>query len=159
MQVLCAIAIGALLGHVYPGLDEDMKPLGDGFIKLIKMLIAPVIFCAAVHGIAGVEDIKKVGRVGVKALVYFEAPTAAALVIGLVVVNLCKPGVGMNVDARSVEARTAKAAEQGMVDCLLHIIPNAVVGAFAEGGILQVLLFAALFAFGLHRLGARESRC
>jgi aerobic C4-dicarboxylate transport protein len=160
VQVLCAIAVGALLGYFYPKLGESMKPLGDGFIKLIKMLIAPIIFCTVVHGIASMEDMKKVGRVGVKALVYFEVLTTVALVIGLVVVNLWKPGVGMNVDAsaldaRSVEAYTAKAAEQGVVDYLLHVIPNTVVGAFAEGEILQVLLFAVLFAFGLHHLGAR----
>jgi len=160
-QVLVAIVIGILLGYFYPALGEQMKPLGDGFIKLIKMLIAPIIFCTVVHGIASMEDMKKVGRVGVKALIYFEVLTTIALVVGLVVVNLWQPGVGMNVDpatldTKAVETYTSKAAEQGGVaDYLLHVIPNTVVGAFAEGEILQVLLFAVLFAFGLHFLGER----
>ena len=99
VQVLTAIVIGVLLGHFYPQLGEAMKPLGDGFIKLIKMLIAPIIFCTVVHGIASMEDMKKVGRVGLKALIYFEVVTTLALIIGLIVVNILQPGVGMNVDA------------------------------------------------------------
>ena len=160
VQVLCAIALGVLLGVFYPDLGAQMKPLGDAFIKLIKMLIAPIIFCTVVHGIASMEDMKKVGRVGIKALVYFEVMTTAALIIGLVIVNLWKPGVGMNVDPASfdpkaVAAYTAKAAEQSTVEFFLHIIPTTVVGAFAEGEILQVLLIAILFAFALHWLGER----
>ncbi|MBP2314773.1 dicarboxylate/amino acid:cation symporter [Azospirillum soli] len=160
-QVLCAIALGILLGYFSPKLAESMKPLGDGFVKLIKMMIAPIIFCTVVHGIASMEDMKKVGRVGIKALIYFEVLTTVALVIGLVIVNLWKPGVGMNVDpatldTKAIQSYTAQAAAQGGVaDYLLHIIPNTVVGAFAEGDILQVLLFAVLFAFGLHFLGER----
>ncbi len=160
VQVLCAIALGVLLGVFYPDIGAQMKPLGDAFIKLIKMLIAPIIFCTVVHGIASMEDMKKVGRVGIKALVYFEVMTTVALVIGLIIVNLWQPGVGMNIDpasldAKAVAAYTAKAGEQSTVDFLLHIIPSTVVGAFAEGEILQVLLIAILFAFALHWLGER----
>jgi aerobic C4-dicarboxylate transport protein len=159
-QVLTAIVLGVLLGHFYPHIGEAMKPLGDGFIKLIKMLIAPIIFCTVVHGIASMEDMKKVGRVGLKALIYFEVTTTLALIIGLIVVNILQPGVGMNVDARTIDTKsiqvyTTKAGQQGTVEFLMHIIPNTVVGAFAEGEILQVLFFAILFAFGLSMLGQR----
>jgi aerobic C4-dicarboxylate transport protein len=159
-QVLCAIALGVLLGHFWPDIGAQMKPLGDAFIKLIKMLIAPIIFCTVVHGIASMEDMKKVGRVGLKALIYFEVMTTVALIIGLVVVNLWQPGAGMNVDpatldTRAIAAYTAKAGEQSTVEFLLHIIPATVVGAFADGEILQVLLLAILFAFALHWLGDR----
>jgi aerobic C4-dicarboxylate transport protein len=160
VQVLTAIVIGILLGHFYPAIGEQMKPLGDGFIKLIKMLIAPIIFCTVVHGIAGMEDLKKVGRVGLKALIYFEVVTTLALIVGLVIVNLLQPGAGMNVDARSIDTKsiqvyTTKAGQQSTVDFLLHVIPNTVIGAFAEGEILQVLFFAVLFAFALSMLGER----
>jgi aerobic C4-dicarboxylate transport protein len=159
-QVLTAIVIGVLLGHFYPSLGEQMKPLGDGFIKLIKMLIAPIIFCTVVHGIASMEDMKKVGRVGVKALIYFEGVTTLALIVGLVVVNVLQPGVGMNVDpttidTKSIQVYTTKAGQQSTVEFLMHVIPNTVVGAFAEGEILQVLFFAILFAFALFMLGER----
>src|SRR5215216_6581146 len=103
VQVLTAIVLGVLLGHFYPHLGEAMKPLGDGFIKLIKMLIAPIIFCTVVHGIASMEDLKKVGRVGLKALIYFEVVTTLALIVGLVVVNLWRPGTGMNVDVAALD--------------------------------------------------------
>jgi aerobic C4-dicarboxylate transport protein len=157
-QVLGAIAIGALLGHFYPQLGEQMKPLGDAFIKAIKMIIAPIIFFTVVHGIAGMRDMKKVGRVGLKALLYFEIVTTLALIIGLVVVNLWKPGVGINldlstVDTTSIASFTAKAKDQSTVQFLMEIIPSTVVGAFANGEILQVLFFAILFAFGLQALG------
>src|SRR6476646_9965861 len=160
IQVLTAIAIGILLGHFYPSLGEQMKPLGDGFIKLIKMMIAPIIFCTVVHGIASMEDMKKVGRVGLKALIYFEVTTTLALIVGLVVVNVLQPGAGMNVDlgaidTRSIQVYTTKAGQQSTVEFLFHIIPNTVVGAFAEGEILQVLFFAILFAFGLFMMGER----
>ena len=159
-QVLTAIVLGVLLGHFYPQLGEAMKPLGDGFIKLIKMLIAPIIFCTVVHGIASMEDMKKVGRVGLKALIYFEFVTTLALIVGLIVVNILQPGVGMNTDTRTIDTKsiqvyTAKAGQQSTVEFLMHIIPNTVVGAFAEGEILQVLFFAILFAFGLFMLGER----
>jgi aerobic C4-dicarboxylate transport protein len=159
-QVLTAIVFGVLLGYFYPQLGEQMKPLGDGFIKLIKMLIAPIIFCTVVHGIASMEDMKKVGRVGLKALIYFEGVTTLALLVGLVVVNVLQPGVGMNVDTKTIDTKsiqvyTTKAGQQSTVEFLMHIIPNTVVGAFAEGEILQVLFFAILFAFALFMLGER----
>ena len=117
VQVLTAIVIGVLLGHFYPPLGEAMKPLGDGFIKLIKMLIAPIIFCTVVHGIASMEDMKKVGRVGLKALIYFEVVTTLALIVGLIVVNVLQPGVGMNVDpgaidTKSIQVYTTKAGSR-----------------------------------------------
>jgi aerobic C4-dicarboxylate transport protein len=159
-QVLTAIVFGILLGHFYPHLGEQMKPLGDGFIKMIKMLIAPIIFCTVVHGIASMEDMKKVGRVGLKALIYFEVLTTLALIVGLIVANVLQPGVGMNVDAKTIDTKsiqiyTTKAGQESTADFLMHIIPNTVVGAFAEGEILQVLFFAILFAFGLFMLGER----
>jgi aerobic C4-dicarboxylate transport protein len=158
VQVLVAIVIGVLLGHFWPEIGASMKPLGDLFIKLIKMLIAPIIFCTVVHGIASMEDMKRVGRVGLKALIYFEVMTTIALVIGLVVVNLWQPGAGMNVDpahldTRGIQSYVRRAGEQSSIDFLMHIVPATVVGAFAEGEILQVLFFAVLFAFALHALG------
>ena len=157
VQVLTAIAIGIALGHFYPQLGEQMKPLGDAFIK---MIIAPIIFCTVVHGIASMSDMKKVGRVGLKALIYFEVLTTIALIVGLIVVNGLQPGAGMNVDVKSLDTRAiqgfvAKSKEQGTVQFLMDIIPNTVVGAFASGEILQVLFFAILFAFGLQALGER----
>ncbi|QQP93171.1 dicarboxylate/amino acid:cation symporter (plasmid) [Skermanella sp. TT6] len=159
-QVLCAIVIGVLVGYFYPEFGASLKWLGDLFIKLIKMLIAPIIFCTVVHGIASMEDMKKVGRVGVKALIYFEVMTTLALIIGLVVVNLWQPGAGMNVDVnsldtKSIAAYTSKAAEQGTIEYIMHIVPSTVVGAFAEGEILQVLFFALLFGFALFALGEK----
>jgi aerobic C4-dicarboxylate transport protein len=159
-QVLTAIVLGVLLGHFYPSLGEAMKPLGDAFIKMIKMVIAPIIFFTVVHGIASMRDMKKVGRVGLKALIYFELVTTAALIIGLIVINLWKPGVGMAVDPSAIDTKaiasfTAKAKEQSTIHFLMDIIPSTVVGAFATGEILQVLFFAVLFAFGLQALGER----
>jgi aerobic C4-dicarboxylate transport protein len=159
-QVLIAIVIGVLLGYFYPKLGEQMKPFGDGFIKLIKMMIAPIIFCTVVHGIASMGDMKAVGRVGLKALVYFEVVTTLALIVGLIVVNVIQPGAGMNVDPKAIDTRsiqvyTTKAGQQSTVEFLMGIIPNTVVGAFAEGEILQVLFFAILFAFALQMLGER----
>ena len=159
-QVLTAIVLGVLLGHFYPSLGEAMKPLGDAFIKMIKMVIAPIIFFTVVHGIASMKDMKKVGRVGLKALIYFELVTTAALIIGLIVINLWKPGVGMAVDPSAIDTKaiasfTAKAKEQSTIHFLMDIIPSTVVGAFATGEILQVLFFAVLFAFGLQALGER----
>ena len=159
-QVLTAIAMGVLLGHFYPDTAEAMKPLGDGFIKLIKMIIAPIIFCTVVTGIAGMEDMKKVGRVGVKALLYFEIVSTLALAIGLLVVSVIQPGAGMNadvskLDTRALETFTAKAQSHGTVDFLINIIPNTVVEAFAKGDVLQVLFFSILFGFALSMLGPR----
>jgi len=149
-----------LVGNFYPQVGESMKWLGDLFIKLIKMLIAPIIFCTVVHGIASMEDMKKVGRVGIKALIYFEVMTTLALIVGLIVVNLWQPGAGMNVDVNSLDTKaiaayTSKAAEQNTVEYIMHIVPSTVVGAFAEGEILQVLFFALLFGFALFGLGER----
>jgi aerobic C4-dicarboxylate transport protein len=159
-QVVTAILIGILLGHFYPETGAAMKPLGDAFIKLIKMIIAPIIFCTVVVGIAGMEDMKKVGKTGGLALLYFEVVSTIALVVGLVIINLVRPGVGMNVnpsqlDTRGIAAYTKPGQMQGTVDFLLNVIPNTVVDAFAKGEILQVLLFAVLFGFALHRLGGR----
>ena len=159
-QVLTAIALGILLGHFYPETGAEMKPLGDGFIKLIKMIIAPIIFCTVVTGIAGMEDMKKVGRVGVKAVLYFEIVSTLALAIGLLVVSVIRPGVGMNADVskldiRALETFTAKAQSHGTVDFLMNIVPNTVVDAFAKGDILQVLFFSILFGFALSMLGER----
>lgn len=157
-QVLTAIAIGVLLGHFYPELGAQMKPLGDGFVKLIKMIIAPVIFCTVVTGIAGMESMKAVGRTGAVALLYFEIVSTIALIIGLIVVNVLQPGGGMNIDPSTLDMKAVasyadQAKEQGVVAFLLDVIPGSVIGAFASGNILQVLLFAILFGFALHRLG------
>jgi aerobic C4-dicarboxylate transport protein len=159
-QVLCAIVLGVLVGYFFPEFGASLKWLGDLFIKLIKMLIAPIIFCTVVHGIASMEDMKKVGRVGIKALIYFEVMTSLALIVGLIIVNLWQPGAGMNVDVnaldtKAVAAYTSKAAEQGTIEYIMHIVPSTVVGAFAEGEILQVLFFALLFGFALFALGER----
>ncbi len=160
VQVLAAVVIGILLGHYYPSLGETMKPLGDGFIKLIKMLIAPIIFCTVVVGIAGMEDMKKVGKTGGLALLYFEVVSTIALVIGLIVVNLLQPGAGMNVDAAtldtsSIAAYTGPGKMASTTEFLMGIIPNTLVGAFAKGDILQVLVIAVMFGFALHRFGGR----
>jgi aerobic C4-dicarboxylate transport protein len=160
VQVLIAIAIGVLLGHYLPESATQFKPLGDGFIKLIKMMIAPIIFCTVVTGIAGMENMKAIGKTGALALLYFEVVSTIALIVGLVVVNVVQPGVGMNVDVSQLDARAvatyAKAAEQqSITDFLLNVIPNTIVDAFAKGDILQVLLFSVLFGFALHAVGER----
>ena len=159
-QVICAVIAGVALGHFYPTLGADMKPLGDGFIKLIKMMIAPIIFCTVVIGIAGMEDMKKVGKTGGLALLYFEVVSTFALIIGLVVVNLLQPGAGMNVDVstldtKSIAAYTGPGKMVSTTDFLLNIIPTAWMDAFAKGEILQVLLIAVMFGFALHRFGGR----
>jgi aerobic C4-dicarboxylate transport protein len=159
-QVITAVIIGVLLGHFYPVLGAEMKPLGDGFIKLIKMLIAPIIFCTVVVGIAGMEDMKKVGKTGGLALLYFEVVSSFALVIGLVLVNVIQPGAGMNVDpatldTKGIAAYTGPGKMGTTVDFVLGIIPTTLVDAFAKGEILQVLLIAVLFGFALHRFGGR----
>jgi aerobic C4-dicarboxylate transport protein len=161
-QVLIAIMAGVLVGVLYPHTAEAMKPLGDRFIKLIKMMIAPIIFCTVVTGIAGMEKLREVGKTGGLALLYFEVLTTVALVIGLVVVNVLKPGVGMNIDPASLDthaiAEYAKPGEMpGPVDFLLAIIPSTFLGAFASGDVLQTLLLAILFGFALHAVGGRNS--
>lgn len=159
-QVICAIIIGVLLGVFFPEVGEKMKPLGDGFIRLIKMVIAPVIFCTVVTGIAGMEDMKKVGKTGGLALLYFEVVSTIALIIGLFMVNVLKPGRGMHVDpasldSASISAYTSGGHMQSTADFLMNIIPHTIVGAFADGDILQVLFFSLLFGFSLHKFGGR----
>jgi len=158
-QVLVAIALGVLLGVFKPATATAMKPLGDGFIKLIKMIIAPIIFCTVVLGISGTEDLKKVGRTGGLALLYFEVVSTLALLVGLVIVNVVRPGAGMNVDVRTLDSSAVAAFAgpgkmQNARDFLLNIIPTAFFDAFAKGEILQVLFLAVLFGVALQRLGA-----
>jgi aerobic C4-dicarboxylate transport protein len=159
-QVLTAIAIGVALGHFYPETAVAMKPFGEGFIKLIKMIITPVIFCTVVTGIAGMDDMKKVGRVGAKALLYFEIVSTVALGIGLAVVSFLQPGAGFNADVSKIDTKalatiTSQAKSTSTTDFLLNIIPSSVVDAFAKGDILQVLLFALLFGFALSAMGEK----
>src|SRR5437763_6219246 len=160
VQVLIAIVLGAIVGSAWPDLakNEWIKALGDGFVKLIKMVIAPIIFCTVVSGIAHIQDARKVGRIGVKALVYFEVVSTFALVIGLLVGNLARPGAGFGnagANAQAVANYAKQADAQKSVDFFLHIIPDTVVGAFATGELLQVLLFSILFGFAVMTLGER----
>lgn len=162
-QVIVAIVAGVVLGHFYPDTGAAMKPLGDGFIKLIKMIIAPIIFCTVVIGIAGMEDMKKVGRTGAMALFYFEIVSTLSLVLGLLMVNLLHPGKGMNIDAASLDTQgISQYMGPGKLlstqDFLLHIIPDTVVDAFAKGEMLQVLFVAVLFGLALQRIGGKETR-
>ena len=155
--MLIAIAIGAALGYFYPGFGIALKPLGDAFIKLIKMMIAPVIFCTIVTGIANMQDTKKVGRVGLKALLYFEVVTTVALIIGLLVVNILKPGVGMHVnavtlDVKQVEPYVTQGKSQTVTDFLLNIIPENIVNALSNSNLLQVLFFAVLLGLALSKI-------
>jgi aerobic C4-dicarboxylate transport protein len=158
--VLVAIIIGVALGNFYPEAGAAMKPLGDGFIKLIKMVIAPIIFCTVVVGIAGMENMKTVGKTGGLALLYFEVVSTLALIVGLIIVNFVQPGAGMNVDpaaldTKALAAYTGPGKMQTTTQFLLDIIPDSVVGALARGDILQVLLFAILFGFALHASGEK----
>ncbi len=158
--MIIAIIVGVLLGVFYPDLGVQMKPLGDGFIKLIKMIIAPIVFCTIVVGIAGMEDMKKVGKTGAYALLYFEVVSTIALIVGLLIVNVVQPGAGMNIDPASLDTKalaayTKSGQTHGTVDFLLNVIPSSVVEAFAKGEILQVLLFSVMFGFALHSLGGR----
>ncbi len=159
-QVLMAIAVGIALGHFYPALATEMKPLGDGFIKLIKMVIGPIIFCTVVTGIAGMEDMKKVGRVGGKALLYFEIVSSFALLLGLIATHVLKPGAGFNIDpatldGKAVASYAAKAHGQTTTDFLMHLIPDTLSSAFAQGEILQILLIALLFGAVLATAGEK----
>ena len=160
LQVITAIVIGVLLGHFWPETGAAMKPLGDGFIKLIKMIIAPIIFCTVVVGIAGMEDMKKVGKTGGLALLYFEIVSTLALIVGLVIINLVQPGAGMNIDVKTLDTKgiaayTGPGKMTSTTDFLLNVIPGTVVDAFAKGEILQVLLVAVMFGFALHKFGGR----
>jgi aerobic C4-dicarboxylate transport protein len=160
VQVLTAIVVAVVLGHFYPSFAVEMKPFGDGFIKLIKMIIALVIFCTVVSGIAGMQDMKKVGRVGGKALLYFEVVSTIALLIGMIVGNFIAPGAGFNADPATLDAKAVmqfagKAKEQSIVEFVLNIIPNTIIDAFARGDILPVVLISLLFGYVLSRLGDR----
>jgi aerobic C4-dicarboxylate transport protein len=157
-QVLIAICLGVLLGVLDPVLAVKMKPLGDGFIKLVKMMISPIIFCTIISGIAGMQDTKKLGRVGLKAIIYFELVTTFALIIGLVVINILKPGAGMNVDPKTLDVASAEAyitkTDSGTwQDFILHIIPDSIVNALATNNLLQILFFAVLLGFALSKIG------
>ena len=156
--VILAIITGVLIGYFFPDFAKTLKPLGDGFIRLIKMMIAPVIFCTIVSGIAGTKDAKKVGRVGLKAILYFEVMTTLALLTGLVLINLLHPGSGMHINAAALDASaiTSKPAEHtSAAEFLLHIIPETIVGAFTQTDLLPVLLFSVLFGFGLAKIGEK----
>jgi len=162
-QVLAATIVGVALGHFYPTVGVAMRPFGDGFIKLVRMIIAPIIFCTVVAGVAGMGDAKAVGKVGGLTLMYFEVVSTLALIIGLLVVNLVKPGAGMNIDPATLDAKAVSqyvsgAAAQGVTEFVLAIVPTTVVDAFAKGDILQVLLFSVLFGFALHALGPAGHR-
>ncbi|MCY0857532.1 dicarboxylate/amino acid:cation symporter [Cupriavidus sp. D39] len=161
VQVLFAIAVGIVLGHFWPATGVAMKPLGDGFIKLIKMIIGPIIFCTVVSGIAGMRDMKKVGRVGGKALLYFEVISTFALLIGLLSAHLLKPGVGFNIDPATLDTKAisqyvTQAHGQSTVEFFMHIIPDTMVSAFANGDILQILLISLFFGSALAAMGERS---
>jgi aerobic C4-dicarboxylate transport protein len=158
IQVLIAIALGVLVGHFFPQTGNALKPLGDAFINLIKMMIAPVIFCTVVHGISSMGDLKKIGRVGIKTLFYFEAVSTLALGIGLLMGEVLQPGAGFNIDPATLDAKTVasyvgRAAQEGVTTHLMNIIPNTFVGAFAGGDLLQVLLVSILSGFAISRMG------
>ncbi len=163
VQVLIAIGLGTLLGHFYPEAGPTLKPLGDGFVALIRMMIAPVVFCIVVQGIASMNDMKKVGRVGIKTLIYFEIVSTLALITGMVVAHIVQPGVGLNIDPASLDPKAIStfvppAGEFGFVPRLLSIIPDTFVGGFVRGDVLQVLLLAILSGFAISRLGPLGQR-
>jgi aerobic C4-dicarboxylate transport protein len=155
VQVLIAISLGILLGALAPGVGKAMKPVGDTFINLVKMVIAPIIFLTIVSGVANMQDMKKVGRVGGKALLYFEIVSTIALAVGLIVVNLTKPGAGIDVSKASgdISKYTASGAQLGFVDILMHVVPSSIVGAFATGEILQIVFFSLMFGIALLAVG------
>jgi len=160
VQVLTAIVIGMLIGHFWPDFGASLKPLGDAFIKLVKMIIAPVIFLTVATGIAGMSDLKKVGRVAGKAMLYFLTFSTLALIVGLIVGNVLQPGAGMNIDpatldGKAVAAYATKAHETTITGFLMNIIPDTIVGAFSQGDILQVLFFSVLFGIALGMVGEK----
>ncbi|MGF6981764.1 aerobic C4-dicarboxylate transport protein [Paraburkholderia atlantica] len=162
VQVIIGIVAGVLLGHFYPDIASQMKPLGDLFIKLIRMLLAPIIFASVVVGIARMNDLHQAGRVGVKALLYFELASTVALIAGMVVVNVIKPGSGMNIDPSQIDAAaistyTHAAQQHGMLDFFMSIVPNSIVGAFATGEMLPIIFFSVLLAISLAKLGPRTA--
>src|SRR5438132_9675810 len=160
--VLLAILSGGIFGYLNPSAAVKLKPLGDGFIALVRMLISPVIFCTVVLGITGAGDMKKVGRVGGKALIYFEVVSTFALIIGLMVVNVVRPGAGFNVDPRTLDANAVadyakRAASQSAADFILHVVPATFLDAFTgSGDLLQVLFVAILFGYAMTRMGPAE---
>src|SRR5450756_1631206 len=160
VQVLIAVLAGILVGHFFPESGRSLKPLGDGFIKLIKMLIAPIIFCTVVHGIASMSDLKKLGRIGGKTILYFEVVSTLALLISLAVVNILKPGAGFNIDPATLDPKISQAYAQkahalSAVDFILNIIPSTLFDAFVSGDLLQVLFVAILVAFAISFMGER----
>jgi len=161
LQVLIAVVLGIVIGGFFPELGKSLKPLGDGFIKLVKMMIAPIIFCTVVHGVASMSDMRKLGRVGVKTLVYFEVVSTLALVIGLIVVNAFKPGAGFDIDPKTLDPQIGKTYSQkahstDLVSFFLNIIPNTLFDAFVSGDLLQVLLVSGLTAFAIMLMGERR---
>jgi aerobic C4-dicarboxylate transport protein len=157
VQILIAMVLGIIVGHVWPERADSLKPLGDLFIKLVRMLVAPIIFCTVVHGIAGVGEAKKVGRVAIKSLIYFEVVTTIALILALLLVNLWAPGAGMHVDLKALADTAVKAPAKPVTfgQFLLSLVPASAVGAFAEGEVIPVLFFSLMFAFGLLALGPK----
>src|SRR5947209_14255982 len=163
IQVIIAILIGVAVGYFFPHTGVALKPLGDGFIQLIKMMIAPVIFCTVVHGIASMRDLKQVGRVGAKTLIYFEAVSTLALAIGLLVGEIVRPGGGFNIDPATLDPKAVasyvnRAKEEGIVAHLFAIIPDTFFGALARGDLLQVLLVSILSGFAISRMGTLGER-
>ena len=161
--MLIAVGLGIVIGGLFPDLGASLKPLGDGFIKLVRMMIAPIIFCTVVHGVASMSDMRKLGRVGVKTLVYFEIVSTLALAIGLMVVNVFKPGAGFNIDPKTLDpqigqAYSQKAHSMDLVSFFLNIIPNTLFDAFVSGDLLQVLLVSGLTAFAITLMGERRER-
>ena len=161
LQILVAMLLGALVGYLWPGSADSLKPLGDLFIRLVRMIVAPIIFCTVVHGIASVGEAKRVGRVAVKALIYFEVVTTLALILGLVLVNTWAPGAGMNIDPTTLEGAAGVSAVEAQThpvsfgEFLLTLVPDSAIGAFAEGEVIPVLFFSVIFAFGLLALGPK----
>ncbi|MBU6173644.1 MAG: cation:dicarboxylase symporter family transporter, partial [Planctomycetes bacterium] len=165
IQVLLAVVLGILAGSFFPEGAKQLKPLGDGFIKLIKMMIAPIVFCTVVHGVASVGDLRKLGRVGIKSLIYFEIVSTIALVIGLIVVNMLQPGVGITpegssyhadeTDQNKAQSFTEKAHSLSLVEFVLNIIPSTILSAFVTGDLLQVLFVSLLIAFAIAAMGER----
>ena len=159
-QVILGILLGITIGFFFPAFAVNLKPLGDGFIRLVKMMIAPVIFCTIVNGIAGMQNIKKVGRIGIKTIVYFEVISTLALLIGMIVINLMKPGVGMNIDpatldAQSVTTYITQSKETDTVSFLLQIVPENIINALSNGNLLQILFFSVLFGIALSQIGEK----
>ncbi len=159
-RVIIAIILGIAIGYIFPSFAIKLKPLGDGFIKLVRMMIAPVIFCTIINGISGMQNTGKVGRVGLKAIIYFEVVTTFALIIGLIIVNTLRPGSGMNIDpstldAKAVEAYVTQGKSASVVDFLMNIIPDNIINALSNGILLQVLFFAVLFGLALTKIGEK----